>query len=462
MTPAADTGSHAASGWRWKAVFAVGVIAEVWGANATKRLAVPIYNIIFGVSPALVGLALTLMRFWDAMTDPVMGVISDNARTRWGRRRPFILVGGLLCGVVFPLIWMPPSGWSEYGKFGWLLGTLLLFYSVYTVFVVPYGALALELAPTPRERTRLLALRGWVGSLAVIGIAWSYPLSQAKIFPAGVVGIVWVGIGMGAIMAVASAVPALGLREPHAQEVRRQPTVRLIASLRLALRVRPFRVLLGMVAVVYTGFYLIDSLGVYVNTYHVHGGDVARAAIVVGWTGLCYAISALIALPLLSRFAQRRGKRATINVCFGFLIVANASKWFVYTPEWPALQLVTPILLAPGLSGLGFVIQAMLADVCDYDEWANGLRREGMFSSLCGWVTKTGLSVSFLGTGLILTATGYAYRVAAALRVSANGGRGACLDHLPALHAQRSPGRRIACGDRATEGQPGPNLRLPY
>nr|WP_221773371.1 MFS transporter [Ruficoccus amylovorans] len=105
-----------------KIAFALGGKMDYFATGVTiSMLWMPYFNIGLKISPGLLGLCLMLLRGWDAITDPLMGNISDNARTRWGRRRPFMFVGAILTAAIYPFLWRPPAGWSELGMFFYLL-----------------------------------------------------------------------------------------------------------------------------------------------------------------------------------------------------------------------------------------------------------------------------------------------------------------------------------------------------
>ena len=124
-----------------------------------------VLNLGLGMNPALVGLLGALPRLTDAITDPLMGYISDNTRSRWGRRRPYIFCGAILVGIVFALLWQLPDNRSENYYFWYFLIGSFLFYLAYTVFVTPWVALGYELTPDYHERTRLMGFRiSWVSS----------------------------------------------------------------------------------------------------------------------------------------------------------------------------------------------------------------------------------------------------------------------------------------------------------
>ena len=142
------------------------------GRQGIEHLAMPIYNITLGVSPVLVGSVLGLVRFVDAITDPLAGWISDSSISRWGRRKPYMFSAAIICGLIFPLIWFVPAGWSEIAYAGYLLAALLIYFSAYSFFNIPLIALAFEATPDYSERTSVQAYKAFfVHSMGIIS-AW--------------------------------------------------------------------------------------------------------------------------------------------------------------------------------------------------------------------------------------------------------------------------------------------------
>src|SRR5688572_20843297 len=133
-------------------------------------------NISLGLSAFWLGVILVIPRLWDAVVDPVIGHLSDNTRTRWGRRRPYLLVGGILVAVFFVVMWWIPKGdtvrgWfpSESGyqwfQLAYILVTLTLFFTAVTLFEIPHSALGAEMATDSHQRTRLFGAKSFVGNL---------------------------------------------------------------------------------------------------------------------------------------------------------------------------------------------------------------------------------------------------------------------------------------------------------
>jgi len=200
--------------WK-KTAYGIGGFAENFFHNALNVMATPFLNIGFGVSPALVSVAMTVPRIWDAFTDPVMGTISDNFRSRFGRRRPFVFVGGVLTAFSFAALWWIPGGLGKTGTFWAFLVMLLLYYSFFTVFVVPFLALGFEMTPDYNERTRVMSYRSFFSTAAGFAMNWLYWLTQRDLFDGIVEGMRWVGIGCGIVLALATMVPAIFVKEAH-------------------------------------------------------------------------------------------------------------------------------------------------------------------------------------------------------------------------------------------------------
>ena len=154
-----------------KVIYGLGAFVNNTLADAIGRMMI-VLNLGLGMNPALVGLLGALPRLTDALTDPMMGYISDNTRSRWGRRRPYIFVGAISVAIVFTLLWQLPPGKSEGWYFWYFLAGSLIFYLGYTVFATPWVALGYELTPDYHERTRVMAVQNFMGQLAYLLSPW--------------------------------------------------------------------------------------------------------------------------------------------------------------------------------------------------------------------------------------------------------------------------------------------------
>ncbi len=214
----------------------------------------PFFNIGLGINPALLGVGLMLMRAWDAISDPVMGNISDNARTRWGRRRPFMAVGAVLTGLIYPFLWDPPAGWGESGMLAYLLVAGLLFVSSFTCWSMPYFGMQLELTPNYDERTRLMAWTTLFGKLVSLAGAWVMAILASRWFAEQVTGEADIVAGMrtcrwfiGGLIIVVGLLPVFFVKERYYKaETSKQTRDPFWASIRESFRCRPLWYLIGI------------------------------------------------------------------------------------------------------------------------------------------------------------------------------------------------------------------------
>lgn len=377
------------------------------GNTTVKQLAFPIYNITLGLSPTLVGLVLSISRLWDAVTDPAMGSISDNARTRWGRRRPFIVAGAILSALTFPLLWLAPQGGSQLFLFGYFLVTSLLFYTSFTVFSVPYLSFGYELTPDRRERVRVYAVVAYVTMAFGLVWPWLYRFAQAEMFGGTMTGMRVQGVVLGVCFILFALPCALFCRERFKHTTAKQQKFPLKQGIREALKNRPFALIVGITTMTIAGTQMVNSLGIYVNSYYVFGGDTVKGATLGGLGAIVATVGSALSVPLAAYASNRWGKHIVLSVCLSMGVLGSASKFFLFTPTYPWLQFVSLALSAPALAAMWMVIDPMKADIADYDEYLTGMRREGLFASVCNWVEKVALTTVLLLSGVVLDVAGF-------------------------------------------------------
>lgn len=388
--------------------YALGAVPFGLAYMALAQLIYPIFNLTLGMSATLIGVVLAIGRLWDALTDPLMGTISDNARSRWGRRRPFILLGGLALGLTFPLIWLAPAGWSEGATLGWLLVTVLLFYTASTLYSVPWLSLGYEITPDPVERTRAQAWRAYVNILAMLALPWVFRVAQADFFPDTATGMRWLGLLLGLCMAVFAIPVFLGTRERAFVQTSHQEKIRLREALRETLRNRPFLLfVVGVVTVLLCAPILVGSLGLYINSYHIFSGDTKRGAEMVALAGMIGAGIKLVVLPFCIKIVKRHGKLPLMKAALWLGLASALSTWFTYTPAAPWLQFASLALLYPSVTAFWLLVDPVKADCADYDEARTGLRREGMYAAVANWIEKLSIAVVLVFSGLALDWSGF-------------------------------------------------------
>lgn len=374
--------------------------------NVITVLAIPIYSIALGVNPAWIGIVLMLPRIWDAFSDPIMGHISDNFRSRWGRRRPLILLGAILLFITFSLLWMPNPAWGDAGLVAYLLIMLLGYYTAYTIWGVPWNALGFEMTPDYNERTRVQAWRAFFGTSAGLFISWTYKL--CFLFNENeVIGARYVGVLIGSIMAITGMMSAFFCRERA--EAQKQEKIKLIPAFTTTLKNRPFLLVCGCACCFLLGYYLVQPMAIYVNIYYVFkGAENARdaAATVTGLGGMLGAILGLLCVPAISALGTHWGKKKTLLLGAILTAFSLLSQFFTFRPDHPYLQLVTYIIRSPSVAFIWLITPSMIADICDVDELHTGLRREGMYGAVFGWLIKIGLSIALALSGFLLTLAG--------------------------------------------------------
>jgi GPH family glycoside/pentoside/hexuronide:cation symporter len=385
-----------------------------------------VLNLGLGMDPALVGLLAGLPRLFDAMTDPVMGYISDNTRSRWGRRRPYIFWGAIAVGLVFMAVWQFPDNKSHMYYFWFFMIGSLIFYTAYTVFATPWVALGYEMTPDYNERTRLMGTQNFIGQLAYFIPPWLLPfMSDTNLFPTMVDGVGAIAIALGVFMIAAGVLPAIFLRERMKlvamAEMPLSPAKSnwswfQLAMVRIkdffqgfgkALSFRPFLKLCMATFLVFNGFILISSFSTYVIIYHVARGDMAKGAEYAAVAGTVGTVSTFVAIAAVTWLATQISKRLTFAISIGISMLGYALKWFCYQPENPWLVVLPAPFLAFGLGGLFTLMPSMMADIVDLDELRTHQRREGLYGSIYWWVVKLGMSVALAGGGLLLNATGF-------------------------------------------------------
>jgi len=410
-----------------KVVYGLGAFVNNLLAAAIGSMVI-VLNLGLGMNPALVGLLGALPRLTDAITDPLMGFISDNTRSRWGRRRPYIFAGAILAGLTFALLWQLGYNHSESYYFWYFLSGSLIFYLGYTIFSIPWVALGYELTPDYHERTRLMGTSNFIAQSAYVIAPWFLYFMQHQYFDlipyaSGMVnGAAGIAILIGVVVIAIGVLPAIFLRErfdataqdADGKQKSTQPGNVLVRNTReffkgfaTTLRFRPFLKLCVATFLVFNGFIMVASFQFYVIIYYVFGGDKVIGAKFAGYAGSLGALSTFVIIVLITWLGTRIGKRKTFFVTTGISMLGYALKWVCYNPDYPWLILVPAPLIAFGFGGLFTLIPAMIADVVDADELETHERREGMYGSIFWWVVKLGQAAAIAAGGFLLVATGF-------------------------------------------------------
>lgn len=403
-----------------KSALGIGSLAAFFGYSGVSILAYPVYNMMLGVSAAWIGVALMIPRLWDAITDPVMGRISDNFHHRRGRRKPFIVAGAIAMGILFSLIWQVPSGWSDQLKITYFIVMQLLFFSAYTVFSVPYFALTYEMTPDYNERTHVMAFCAFFHKMGEFLGGWMLPLATAlgiwlvtessEMNMQGVQVMAWT-VGL-VIMVLIGMTPGLFVKERFSQKTKTQDKVKLWDSVKGACSSPAFLILVAIIVLNTLSGVLAMGIDQYLLVYFMNHGDKAAGLIQKGLLSSGYAVVGFAAIPVITWLAYKFGKRGSLLFVYGLMVAGSIAKWWIFTPGHhiyyigklaiDPVMMIDPLMCGPMWVAVKIMLASMMADICDDDELKHGQRREGMFSAVFSWLEKMVVSLAMMMTGFAL------------------------------------------------------------
>jgi GPH family glycoside/pentoside/hexuronide:cation symporter len=346
------------------------------------------YTDELGVTAGMLSWVFLVGRVWDALTDPMMGHLSDGTRTRWGRRRPYFLISALPIWATFYLIWSPNPSLSPNGLLLHLMVWYLLLYTFWTVFSVPYSSLGMELTPHYHERTRLFAGRQAFFIAGTIA-GMLAPAVFASAAGEKLAGYSAMAIVFGGLTVVLILVSFARVREREGPATSR--AYPFIKGLGVTLRNRAFIVLLLVYMTSVVGGSFIAPLTLYMGKY------VIREEWVVQYVMLSYMTGSLLSIPVWLRLSRRVGKKHAWTTA---MVIGTVGYGLSYTyPEGTWILWIVLAFIVGSASGCSMTLgPAIQADVIDSDELETGTRREGAFVGVWSFLDKgaVGLAI-FIG-----------------------------------------------------------------
>jgi glycoside/pentoside/hexuronide:cation symporter, GPH family len=355
---------------------------------------------VVGLRPALAALAVFIGRSSDYINDPIIGYISDRTRTRWGRRRPFLLWGALPFVLAYILLWWHPPFESQVWLAIYYGVAFILYDTTATILYMPYFALTPELTSDYDERTTLTTYRM---AFSILGgmIAFVVPLAIiGSMTPANAGRVLAVGAGLAFISILPMLVVFFGTSERTEFQQQEQP--KLKDSILAAFKNRPFLFALGIFMLTYAALDIVQSTLLYFLKHQMHleaQGDLIF--------GLLF-VAALLSLPFWNWAARHWDKqKAYIGgmVFLGLMVIGLG----IIRPEWglPA-TLVLSASAGIGVGAIQVLTWAMIPDTVEWDELHTGQRHEGMYYSLVTLGRKIAASLALPLVLLVLDWTGYA------------------------------------------------------
>jgi GPH family glycoside/pentoside/hexuronide:cation symporter len=377
-------------------------------------------NISLGLSAFWLGLILIIPRLWDAISDPFIGHLSDNTRTKWGRRRPFLLWGGILTAILFVVLWWIPKGetvaqWfpseSGYQTFQliYILITLLLFFTAVNLFEIPHGALGMEMTSDYHERTKLFSIKSLVGNLFAMSTPWLFWMANREYFkgPGGTEmdGMRYVSLFIAALLIPLSIWWFFKLKEPKFYQVKEQQKNNFWKDMKMVVRNRNFIFLTLTIFTLAMGFNFVSLLGSYIPIFYIFGGDKDLGSAILGINGTVWAITGMLAVLPLNIISPKFGKRNTLIIAISLMVLAQLSKIVCYNPEHPYLIVIPTVLLSAGMLFFFTLGSSMVGDICDEEELKTGQRSEGSFYSVFWWFIKMGSALASFVAGALIVYT---------------------------------------------------------
>lgn len=408
--------------WLQLIAYGSGGVIPIALFNIAGQLMGLLGNISLGLSAFWLGAIMIVPRLWDAISDPIMGHLSDNTRTRWGRRKPYLLIGGIAVALSFVAMWWVPRGdavrdlFASEDAYNWfqlvfILGGLLIFFTACTVFEIPHGALGMEMSGNYHERTRLFSAKSFLGNLFAMGTPWLIYVASLEFFsgPGGdlIDGMRYVSLVIAIVLIPLACWWFLTLSEPRFTAVRKHEKSAFWKDMRTTAGNRVF---LRLVAIIFTlamGFNFVGLFNYYITIFYLYGGDVSAAGPLLGVGGTVWAVTGLVAVFPLNWLSKRWGKNATLLVAIGLMCIAQLSKIVCYNPRHPYLILLPTMLLSAGMLMFFTLGASMVGDICDKDELDTGTRSEGSYYSVYWWFIKMGTAFASFVTGALLVLTSF-------------------------------------------------------
>lgn len=320
----------------------------------------------FGMDPFLAGLLGGLPRLFDALTDPIMGFISDNTKSKWGRRRPYIFIGAILSGILFALLFQMSEDNSVMFNFWYFLLMSLLFLVGNTMYATPLVGLGYEMTSDYNERTRLMAFANTVGQIAWMLVPWFwvviadptvFPLSEDTLRTIGELGLtgdellkitneklqgtgvrklsLLVGLGC----AILGILPALFCKGMDAGEMENRQKIslktlsssfkELFRGIKEVFKNKPFMKLCGATLLVFNGFQMVASFSFFIIVFYIYNGSYGSASTWPAWfASITAVVTAFMVIPIISRIANKFGKQKAFIISTVISIVGYILKWW--------------------------------------------------------------------------------------------------------------------------------------
>jgi len=359
-----------------------------------------------------------LPRIFDSFTDPIMGFISDNTKSRWGRRRQYVFIGALIMGVTFVIMWQLYRDSGVDYNFTYFMLWSFAFYLGLTIFSVPYVAMGYEMSEDFHERTNIMAIAQWIGQWAWVIAPWFWVImydegwfESADVATRSLA--IWVGIGC----MILAMIPAIFIKSKSTLNEDYAPLtigniggsiMEIFDGFVEAFKSPPFRKLCIATFFIFNAFNTVAAFSFFIVVYYLFSGDAGAAGI---WPTLFGSLGALITtfavIPTVAWMSKKMEKKNAFLISQGISIIGYVMLWFLFVPGKPYMFIFALPFFSFGIGSLFVLMMSMTADVIDLDELNTGKRREGIFGAIYWWMVKFGFAIAGGLSGLILTYVGF-------------------------------------------------------
>lgn len=408
------------TGLRTKLFYGLGSVAFGVKDNGFQTILLPFYNQVMHLPPQLVGAAIAIALMFDAVFDPIVGQISDNLRTRWGRRHPLMYASALPVAVSYLLLWNPPH-WSQGALFAYLVVVAIVTRTFITFYEVPSSALVPELTEDYDQRTSFVAYRvffAWYGGMTMLVLAYSVflqPDATHKVGQLNETGYSHYGITAAIVMFAAILISAWGthrfIPQFRVPQVRHKTLMQYAGEMLATFSNRAFVILMVSGVFFYMAVGLVFALNFYVQTYFW-----LLTASQLSVLALSVFIAVLLAFLVSPPVSRRLGKKLAAIIMFNVGLVVSlipiGLRFIDAFPPNGAPSLV-PILFAFSAFsqtltiGASILIVSMLADVVESSELATGRRSEGLFFAGSSLLQKVVSGFGLFASGGVLWFVGF-------------------------------------------------------
>ena len=365
--------------------------------------------------PAFVASSIVMLsKFWDAITDPLMGNISDNTRGKWGRRKPYMFIGGFFIMLATCLLFLPINRFESFMSVGSRIAYVVIFYMFYctcsTFTQVPYSSLSSEISPSFSERNKANTVKLIGSSLAAL-LAYVGPLLLLENFLAGKINDIgfWLLIMIfGVVFGAGLIITAIGVKERVTVAPDEPKRKFSFKEYLVPLKVKSFVLHLIMYAAAFMCLDMVSALAIY------YALDVWRGATLVGinFTSVFIVaplmVSAVAAFPVIRKIMLKKNKQTAFKAGLPFYLFGGVML-AVMDPSWakPWMVVITTFIMGIGFSGAQTMPWIIFPDTIDVAELKLGYRPTGAFSGAMTFIRKFASALGIGMVGWILSGVGY-------------------------------------------------------